>query len=85
MTYDELLRLRGEQVTLQKEQRELAGQIEGERAALQSLVNRIRPMPGVKADWLDAEVARLRRLDEQLRRFGENSARLAELERVTGL
>jgi len=85
MNLDDLYRLRGEQATLQTEQRELAGQIEGERIALHALVNRLHPGPGLKTGWLDAELARLRRLHQQAERYRAIADRLADLRPLTGL
>lgn len=85
MNQDELYRLRGEQVTLQTEQREIAGQIEAERAALLTLTNRLHPGRGIKTGWLDAEVARVRRLHQLAERYRAIDERLDELRPITGM
>ena len=85
MDQNELFRLRGEQVTLQAEQRDVAGQIEAERSALQTRVNALRPVRGLKAGWLDAELGRVRRLHELAERFLELEARIDELRKVSGI
>jgi len=83
MDHDALMRARGEQVTLERELRELDGQLGGEKQAVLALVNRLSAgtlAPG----WADAECARLRRIAECFERRADLERRIRELKKVTG-
>lgn len=84
MDHDELLRLRGEQVTIERELREVSAQLNGERQALLALVNRL-PMLNAEEDWLDGERARLQRIRDLQLSISDIRRKLAALKQVTGL
>lgn len=58
MTQDELMRIRGEQVTLEIERRGKVSQFDTERIALQSFVNSLHTLRTTPRDWLIDETAR---------------------------
>jgi hypothetical protein len=84
MDRDELIRLCGEQALLQKERSELNSAFLRDKAGLQSFCNRLNT--GLAAGgWLDGEIERLKRLHDQQARLNELDARIAALQRMTGL
>ena len=86
MENDELMRIRGEQVTLEGEAKIVCGQIEDERRAIQGFLNCIQaPNRGLNPDWLNIEIARLRRIDELHRRQAEISSKVEQLKKVSGI
>jgi hypothetical protein len=85
MDNDELMRIRGEQVTLECERREKVSQFDTETAALQAFVNGLRSQRTAKKDWLFEETARLKRIAELQTAIAELDERIAQLKRVSGI
>jgi len=82
---NELMRIRGEQVTLENERREKVSQFGTETAALQAFVNGLRSQRTAKKDWLFEETARLKRIAELQTAIAELDERIAQLKRVSGI
>lgn len=85
MDNDELMRIRGEQVTLERERREKVSQFDTETAALQAFVNGLRFQRTAKKDWLFEETARLKRIAELQTAIAELDERIVQLKRVSGI
>lgn len=85
MEHDELMRIRGEQVTLQMEVAEKRSQFTTEKQGLQALVNQIQHTDTRPTGWLDVEIARLRRIHALQCDINELDARIQQLKRVSGI
>lgn len=85
MEHDELMRIRGEQVTLQMEAIEKRSQFSTEHKALQSLANDLQRADSQPAAWLDIEVARLKRMHLLQCEITELDRRILVLKRVSGI
>lgn len=78
-----LIRLAGERALLQREAREKRAQLDGEREAVLRLVNRL-PLGNADDDWLDGELARLRRVRAIQLELRAIEGRIAEITRQIG-
>lgn len=85
MDNEDLMRIRGEQVTLERERREKVNQFSTERSALQSLVNKLHSMKNAPVDWLIDETARLKRMSALQTEILELDERISELKQVSGI
>lgn len=85
MEHDELMRIRGEQVTLQMDVTEKRSQFSTEHKALQSLANDLQRADGRRAGWLDVEVARLKRIHALQCEIAELNEHIQALKRVSGI
>lgn len=85
MDNEDLMRMRGEQVTLQLERREKVNQFDTERRALQSLVNSLHNTAKAPRDWLPDETARLKRMSALQTEILELDERIAQLKQVSGI
>lgn len=85
MNHETLMRLRGEQVTLELERREKASQFETEKRALQAFSDSLRSPKSAPRDWLFDETARLKRLAELQAAILDLDERIADLKRVSGI
>jgi|GEM_PF-5114674 len=85
MDTNELMRIRGEQVTLEHERRTKLNQFDTEKSALQSFVNSIHRIQNSPKDWLPDETARLKRIATLQTEILELDERIAELKQVSGI
>ena len=85
MDINELMRIRGEQVTLELERREKVSQYDTETSALQAFVNSLHSKRTASKDWLWEETARLKRIAEVQMAIIELDGRIVELKRVSGI
>lgn len=85
MSNEDLMRIRGEQVTLEHERREKLNQFDTERRALKSFVNSIHRIQNSPKDWLPDEAARLKRIATLQTEILELDERIAELKQVSGI
>ena len=84
MEQSELMQIRGEQVTLQLEGSAKRSQFNTERQGLLSLVNALQRVES-KTDWVEVEIARLRRLHALQSEIAELDKRIKELKLISGI
>lgn len=85
MEHDELMRIRGEQVTLQMEVAEKRSQFTTERQGLLALTNELQRADSKETGWLDVEIARLKRLHALQVDIAALDLRIKQLKRVSGI
>ncbi|MBV6447289.1 hypothetical protein [Nitrosomonas sp.] len=85
MDTNELMRIRGEQVTLERERREKVSQYNTEASALQAFINGLHFKRTASEDWLLEETARLKRIWELQTAIAGLDERIAGLKRVSGI